>query len=74
MGHFFHRKEVCSCGAVIDQCRCFDVRKPTIVVENGCQVCQELQRNAKKIVTPTWQPERIDALPHWGVPSHGGCE
>jgi hypothetical protein len=34
-----HHKTVCSCGAVISQCRCANPEKRVNVVPNGCPAC-----------------------------------
>ncbi len=39
MGHA-HERLVCSCGAIIAQCRCIDGGRNTRTVQDGCDVCK----------------------------------
>ena len=38
MGHFIKK---CSCGIVLDQCRCMSKDKAKIIIKNGCSKCKE---------------------------------
>lgn len=39
-----HGRWVCSCGAVITQCRCIEGHRNTTVVQNGCSNCVKKQK------------------------------
>ena len=48
-----HYIKKCSCGAIIEQCRCMSKDKKVIIVEDGCVDCQTLRllkkvKNSKK--------------------------
>jgi hypothetical protein len=43
-----HFITVCSCGAVIAQCRCMSKDKVRTVIENGCAACK---KKLERIIT-----------------------
>jgi hypothetical protein len=36
-----HATIVCTCGEVLENCRCWSADKLTVAVESGCEVCKE---------------------------------
>lgn len=36
-----HFKNICSCGTIIDQCRCMSKDKKVTVIQNGCPECKK---------------------------------
>lgn len=42
-----HFRTECSCGSVIEECRCPSKEKAITVVQNGCKECQSKELKSK---------------------------
>lgn len=55
MSHPGHFKQVCSCGAVIAQCRCMSPDKRVEIVDRGCSACREAKApRQEEPKVPSW--------------------
>lgn len=55
-----HGKIVCSCGALIAQCRCFVEHKGVTVQQDGCDKCKALKNSRDKQSAPALYPAEVD--------------
>lgn len=53
-----HGKVVCSCGAVITQCKCPENHNVTSTISNGCEACKnantKVKDKAEQIIDAVW--------------------
>lgn len=45
-----HSVDVCTCGAVISQCRCMDKNKAVKIIKDGCATCKISAGVAQSVV------------------------
>lgn len=63
-----HFQDICSCGTILDQCRCFSPNKTINVIVRGCKECQHTKLGPftglmHQLTKGSATPEEIAAIP-----------
>lgn len=65
-----HGRTVCSCGALIAQCRCLEGHKNVTVLRDGCARCRTPMMFVDKATAPV---QKLCAHPRWRRRADGTC-